>query len=65
MNMGELNINCDGSINIDIMKLPTNCVIVICEGKAKIRELPRYGEYKIVTHAGKVQRMRKEEGEEF
>ncbi|WP_420842711.1 XtrA/YqaO family protein [Fervidibacillus albus] len=47
------------------MELPTNCVIVISEGRAKIRELPPYGEYKIITHQGKVTRMRKEEGEEF
>jgi len=52
-------------LEIDIMELPTSCVIVICEGKAKLRELPPHGEYKIVTHQGRVKRMRKEEGEEF
>ena len=52
-------------LEIDIMDIPSSCVIVICDGKAKLRELPPYGEYKIVTHQGKVKRMRREEGEEF
>lgn len=54
-----------GKLEIDIMDIPSSCVIVICDGKAKLRELPPYGEYKIVTHQGKVKRMRREEGEEF
>jgi len=62
----ELKIDPDTmKLEIDIMDLPTSCVIVICEGKAKLRELPPFGEYKIITHQGKVKRMRKEEGEEF
>ena len=65
-------MNKDIAINLDtflvslgIIELPTNCVVVISEGKAKVRELPEHGEYKIVTHQGKVKRMRREEGEEF
>ncbi|WP_179860808.1 XtrA/YqaO family protein [Sporosarcina koreensis] len=50
---------------LGIIDLPVNCVVVISEGKAKLRELPEHGEYKIVTHQGKVRRMRREEGEEF
>lgn len=50
---------------LDIMDIPSSCVVVICDGKAKIRELPPFGEYKIVTHQGKVKRMWREEGEEF
>ena len=62
----EIKINSDDmSLKVDIMKIPRNCVIVISNGKAKLRELPSYGEYKIVTHAGKVCRMRMEQGEEF
>ncbi|QTD41958.1 XtrA/YqaO family protein [Sporosarcina sp. Te-1] len=30
-----------------------------------MRALPEYGKYKIVTHQGKVKRMRREKGEEF
>ncbi|WAA10316.1 XtrA/YqaO family protein [Fervidibacillus albus] len=66
MKTDELQINPNTKkLEVDIMELPTNCVIVISEGRAKIRELPPYGEYKIITHQGKVTRMRKEEGEEF
>lgn len=64
--MAELDMKINtNKLEIDIMELPTSCVIVICEGKAKIRELPPYGEFKIITHQGKVKRMRKEEGEDF
>ncbi|WP_442853784.1 XtrA/YqaO family protein [Bacillus sp. FJAT-22090] len=62
------NIKIDTStmkLEIDIMVLPPSCVLVICDGKVKLRELPPHGEYKIVTHQGKVKRMRREEGEEF
>ncbi|OMP67046.1 XtrA/YqaO family protein [Domibacillus epiphyticus] len=52
-------------LELDIMEIPKNCVVVICDGKVKVRELPPHGEYKIVTHQGKVKRMRREEGEEF
>ena len=51
--------------SLGIMELPMNCVVVISEGKVKLRELPEHCEYKIVTHQGKVRRMRREEGEEF
>ncbi|PIC87963.1 hypothetical protein CSV72_02105 [Sporosarcina sp. P20a] len=65
MNMENLSIDGQGRLEIDIMALPMNCVVVISEGVAKVRELPEHGEYKIVTHQGKVRRMRREEGEEF
>jgi len=50
---------------VDIMEISTSCVIVICDGKAKLRELPTHGEYLIVTHQGKEKRMRTEQEEEF
>jgi len=52
-------------LGIGIIELPMNCVVVISEGIAKVRELPEHGEYRIVTHQGKIKRMRREEGEEF
>lgn len=52
-------------LEFDIMDMPSSCVIVISDGVVKLRELPPFGEYKIVTHQGKVKRMRREEGEEF
>jgi NAD kinase len=64
--MYDLEINPNTiKIEVDIMELPTSCVIVICDGKEKLRELSPHGEYKIVTHQGKVKRMRREEGEDF
>lgn len=66
MEMEDLKIDSSTMLlTVDIMDIPTSCVIVICDGKAKLRELPTHGEYKIVTHQGKVKRMRMEEGEEF
>lgn len=65
MKIQDIEINGRKRLEFDIMDIPSSCVIVICDGKAKIRELPPFGEYKIVTHQGKVKRMRREEGEEF
>lgn len=65
MTTQDIDINKTNRLEIDIMEIPSSCVIVICDGKAKLRELPPFGEYKIVTHQGKVKRMRREEGEEF
>jgi len=61
----DIDLNKTNLLKIDTMEVPSSCVIVICDGKAKIRELPSFGEYRIVTHQGKVKRMRREEGEEF
>lgn len=61
----DLQIDERMCLNIDIMEIPESCVVVISDGKAKLRELPSHGEYKIVTHQGKVKRMRREMGEEF
>ncbi|MFC4661724.1 XtrA/YqaO family protein [Oceanobacillus aidingensis] len=61
----NIDISSTNRLEVDIMEIPTNCVIVVSGGKAKIRELPLHGEYKIITHQGKIKRMRKEEGEVF
>lgn len=65
MKLQDIDLSSTNRLELDIMEIPENCVIVICNGKAKIRELPPFGEYRIVTHQGKVKRMRREEGEEF
>lgn len=65
MEQQEIELNDKNRLEFDIMEIPSSCVVVICDGKAKIRELPPFGEYRIVTHQGKVKRMRREEGEEF
>lgn len=61
----EIELTDKSTLEFDILDIPSSCVIVVCDGKAKMRELPPHGEYKIVTHQGKVKRMRREEGEEF
>lgn len=61
----DIDINKTKILEIDIMEVPSSCIVVICDGKAKIRELPTFGEYRIITHQGKVKRMRRDEGEEF
>jgi len=65
MNTQDIEPTSNNRLEFDMMDIPSSCVIVICDGKAKLRELPPFGEYKIVTHQGKVKRMRREEGEEF
>ncbi|WP_028977975.1 XtrA/YqaO family protein [Sporolactobacillus terrae] len=51
-------------LQLDIMEL-NNKVIVIGNGKAKVTDLPEHGETTIVTHQGKVKRVKWDEGEEF
>jgi len=51
-------------IELDIMEL-NNKALVICDGKVKVADLPQHGETKIVTHQGKVKRVKWDEGEEF
>lgn len=52
-------------LEIDIMNKKDNFAIVVSEGKAKIAALPQHGETKIITHQGKVKRVKWDEGEEF
>lgn len=66
MSLDELNIDPDSmKLEVDISKLPKSCAIIICEGRAKLRALPNHGEYRIVTHQGKVQLMKQETSEKF
>ncbi|WP_157827590.1 XtrA/YqaO family protein [Niallia nealsonii] len=39
--------------------------IVVCNGKAKLTQLPEHGETKIITHRGKVKQVKFYEGEDF
>lgn len=55
-------------LEIDILKYMVNCrsfAIVVCDGRAKLTELPGHGETKIVTHQGKVKRVKFDEGKIF
>ncbi|MDF2909519.1 MAG: hypothetical protein K0Q56_399, partial [Sporolactobacillus laevolacticus] len=51
-------------LNVDIMGI-NNKVIVIGNGKVKFTDLPEHGETTIVTHQGKIKRVKWDEGEEF
>ncbi|PFA69401.1 XtrA/YqaO family protein [Bacillus cereus] len=52
-------------LEIDTLDISNDYVVIISDGKAKVRELPTYGEYRIITHQGKVKRMRREEEKSF
>ncbi|GIN86779.1 hypothetical protein J6TS2_31650 [Heyndrickxia sporothermodurans] len=52
-------------LDVDIMELRGSFAIVVSEGMAKLTELPLHGETKIVTHQGKIKRVKWDEGEEF
>jgi len=62
------NIDIDPStmrLEIDIMKQKGSFAIVVCDGKARLTQLPEHGETKIITHQGKVKRVKFDEGEDF
>jgi hypothetical protein len=66
MRLKELKINSSTrKLEVDIMEYRNSFAIIVCDGKAKITELPPYGETKIITHQGKVKRVKWDEGEEF
>jgi len=50
---------------VDIMEQNSSFAVVVCDGIAKLIELPDHGEAKIIMHEGKVKRLRFDEGEEF
>ncbi|WP_018391820.1 XtrA/YqaO family protein [Bacillus sp. 37MA] len=65
MKLRELEINPSTMVmKLDIMEL-NNKAVVICDGKVKIADLPQHGETKIITHQGKVKRVKWDQGEEF
>ncbi|WP_166740026.1 XtrA/YqaO family protein [Halalkalibacterium halodurans] len=47
------------------MKREGPFVVVVSDGRAKITSLPPHGETKVLTHQGKVKRIKFDEGEEF
>ncbi|WBL16431.1 XtrA/YqaO family protein [Sutcliffiella sp. NC1] len=66
MRLENIEINrSTNKLEVDIMELKGSFAIVVCDGKAKITNLPVHGETKIITHQGKVKRVKFDEGEEF
>ncbi|MCM3096462.1 XtrA/YqaO family protein [Priestia megaterium] len=66
MKLQEIKINADTmKFEVDILEQKESFAIVVCDGKAKLTTLPHHGETKIITHQGKVKRVKFDEGEEF
>ncbi|MFF2449350.1 XtrA/YqaO family protein [Neobacillus sp. NPDC058068] len=69
MRLQNIEINpTTNRLEIDIMnymEVNKSFAIVVCDGKARLTELPEHGETKIVTHQGKVKRVKFDEGEDF
>ena len=66
MRLREIYINQETmKIEIDLLEYIGNFAVIVCEGKAKLTRLPKHGETKIITHQGKVKRVKYDEGEEF
>ncbi|WP_079480587.1 XtrA/YqaO family protein [Halobacillus salinus] len=52
-------------VELEIEDKHTPFCLVYSDGKAKLTKLPDHGETKVVTHQGKVKRVKWGEGEEF
>lgn len=66
MRFKELEINTSTMrLEVDIMEQKGSFAIVVCDGRAKLTQLPEHGETKIITHQGKVKRVKFDEGEDF
>lgn len=52
-------------LDCDMIGQKGNFAIIFCDGKAKVTLLPDHGETKIITHQGKVKRVKFDVGEEF
>ncbi|MGG0718698.1 XtrA/YqaO family protein [Robertmurraya massiliosenegalensis] len=66
MRLQNIQINpTTNRLELDIMDKKGSFAIVVCDGKARLTELPPHGETKIITHQGKVKRVKFDEGEDF
>jgi hypothetical protein len=65
MRLEDIKIDIENrKLEIEITGNKPFCV-VYCNGKARKAYLPDYGETKVITHQGKVKRLKFDEGEEF
>jgi Phage-like element PBSX protein XtrA len=68
MRLEKVSISLDNGkmeLELPMDKSTQNLCIVYSGGTAKVAMLPTHGETKIVTHQGKVKRVRFDEGEDF
>lgn len=54
-----------GKLNLEIEDGGKPFVVVFSDGEAKLSYLPDHGETKVITHQGRVKRVKFDEGEEF
>lgn len=55
----------EGKLDISSLKLDGPAIILVTQDKVRISMLPDHGETKVITHQGKVKRVKWDEGEEF
>ncbi|MCR6111776.1 hypothetical protein HXA35_15615 [Bacillus sp. A301a_S52] len=66
MRLKDLEMNPqNGNIELNITSYDKPVLILISEGRVKEAQLPDHGETKVITHQGKLKRVKFEEGEEF
>lgn len=66
MRLKDIEINPkSGKMILNITNLDKSFVVVVSDGRARLAELPDHGETRVVTHQGKVKRIKFDEGEEF
>ncbi|MFS1516339.1 XtrA/YqaO family protein [Bacillus sp. SCS-151] len=64
MRLKEIDIT-DSTFEANVNEQQAPYVVIVSNGKAKISQLPSYGETKIITHQNEVTRVKFDEGEEF
>ncbi|RJS60133.1 XtrA/YqaO family protein [Bacillus sp. PK3_68] len=66
MRLTEIEIDSSKIVLVlDIMEMKENFVVLVCDGKVKVADLPQHGKTKIITHQEKVKRVKWDEGEDF
>lgn len=65
INMKEIKLENKNVVSLNLEELPKNCVLVVGNGKIKLKELPAFGEVTIVTHQEDVKRVLISEGVVF
>jgi hypothetical protein len=64
--LSDVEINPDTlKLEIDALRCNGSFVVIVCNGKARLTNLPTFGETNIVTHDGLVKRVKFNEGEVF
>lgn len=54
-----------GKIDLDTFTQDKPFIIIVSDGRARLTKLPSHGETKVLTHQGKVKRVKFDEGVDF